>query len=59
MQDTVTHMVMRVLLPSRQPPKCRRPGELYKVILVTERLIIHVCGQSRRKHGAVIRIAAL
>ena len=27
-----------VTLP--QPPKCRRPGELYKVVLVTERLII-------------------
>ena len=24
-----------------------------------DRFIIHVCGQSRRKHGAVIRIAAL
>ena len=28
-------------------------------ILETERLIIHVCGQSRHKHGAVIRIAGL
>ena len=27
--------------------------------LVTERLIIHVCGGSRRKHGAAIRITAL
>ena len=27
--------------------------------LVTERLIIHVCGGSRRKYGAVIRITAL
>ena len=30
-----------------------------KTILVTERAIIHVCGQSTRKHGAVIRITTL
>ena len=34
-------------------------GQEGETILVTERLIIHVCGESRRKHGAVIRIAAL
>ena len=28
-------------------------------ILVTERLVIHLCGQSRRKHVAVIIMAAL
>ena len=34
-------------------------GREGKTVLVTERLIIHVCGQSRHKHGAVTRIAAL
>ena len=29
-----------------------------ETILVTEHLIIYVCGESRRKHGAVIRITA-
>ena len=45
---------------------CYPPSRLQNVggqggrsILVRERLIIHVCGQSRRIHGAVIRIAAL
>ena len=45
---------------------CYPPGRLQNVgalegrsILVTERLVIPVCGQSRLKHGAVIRIAGL
>ena len=45
---------------------CYPPGRLQNVgsregrsILITERLIIHVCGQPRRKHGAFIQIAAL
>ena len=45
---------------------CYPPGRLQNVgsregrsILVTERLIIHVCAQPRRKHGAFMQIAAL
>ena len=46
---------------------CYPPGRLQNVgggregrsIIATERLVIPVCGQSRRKHGAVIRIAGL
>ena len=45
---------------------CYPPGRRQNVgsregrsILITKRLIIHVCGQPRRKHGAFIQTAAL
>ena len=41
----------------RSPSPIMAPAEKVKQFL--QRLIIHVCAQSRRKHGTIIRIAVL
>ena len=51
--------IMRVVLLEFCYPPGRRHfggGQEARSFLVTKGLIIHVCGQPRRKHGAVIRI---